>query len=308
MFWVNICGTLYHIQEHSSRNTSCFMRAQQFGNLCFWVYLIHSGFLWFLFSHSSTCGMFCAQSVQPFSNLWHNEQCGVSQGTRSLCLSRPAAYWSPITPSPSCKVCVCVWSVELCASSSGSAARWAHNRRTLTKRCRLPCKPLRSKLKLWLLGWRVKDEGGIKQGKEKLEKKEGKREKEAFNVELLAACNLLQERGRRSQGEGNTQQGGEQQKSRGHSLWHTHTFMQTQTWTLLDVHTHALDAGEGGRGEFREGGRQRRSSGNWRERKEPEECVQEKTQPALLSVLWRSGVHFSSLERGFTMTGRVWET
>lgn len=59
--------------------------------------------------------------------LWSgtNVQCSVSQWTRSFCLSLPPAYWSVLTPPLPRKVLVHVWSLELCANSSRSAARWA---------------------------------------------------------------------------------------------------------------------------------------------------------------------------------------
>lgn len=53
-------------------------------------------------------------------------------------------------------------------------------------------------------------------------------------MELPAPCNLLRERGRRSQGEGNTQQGGSSREQRPFTLTHTHTNTHMNTFR----HTH----------------------------------------------------------------------
>ncbi len=76
--------------------------------------------------------------------------------------------------------------------------------------------------------------GKIKEGGEREEKAE-----EALNVELPTPCNLLRERGRRSQGEGNTQQGGSSREQRPFTLTHRHTHSHANTHMNAFRHTHA---------------------------------------------------------------------
>lgn len=100
-------------------------------------------------------------------------------------------------------------------------------------------------------------------------------------MELPAPCNLLRERGRRSQGEGNTQQGGSSREQRPFTLTHTHLHANTHMNTLR--HTHAgsgcvaTGEREGRRHSEREADRGDPQQTEVRERKDrthqPEECV-----------------------------------
>lgn len=148
----------------------------------------------------------------------------------------------------------------------------------------------------------------MKEGrKNKRVHKGGKKGEKALYVELPTPCNLLWERGRRSQGEGNTQQGGSSGEQRPFAPAYKHTLRcntHTHAQTLLDACSRWMRRGrsEGGREAFRNRGASQRP----------------KLEGKARGVCWaesvRSDVRFGGVdmhvclqEKGFTMTGRIWE-
>lgn len=83
----------------------------------------------------------------------------------------------------------------------------------------------------------------MKEGRKDKRVHKEKEGEEALYVELPTPCNLLRERGRRSQGEGNTQQGGSSGEQRPFALAYKHTLRcNTHTYTLLDARMQPVDA------------------------------------------------------------------
>lgn len=212
---------------------------------------------------------FCVLVPSSLSLIW--AQWAV-RWTRSFCLSRLAAYWSVVTPSPLLVTCVyeCdLWSCALTTAVQLPAERDGHAR-THTKRVPPGLQCIADHAKSFILQYKCKRTGRNKVG-EKIKEGKGERRHLMWNSQLLIICCRREKaRERRSQGEGNTQRGGSRRAEAIHSDTHTHrlSHMQAHTWTLIDTHMNKIDALPQNRGRERgiQKGRQR-SSASWTRRK-----------------------------------------
>lgn len=145
----------------------------------------------------------------------------VSPWMRSFCLGSIQAYWLAVSLfSPPCKESVCVWSLELCANSSVSAASCASTAQEHTKGVARPCERDGTMIKSDF-GRRCIEMWRNEEGEKKIKTEEKPRRHLTWNSQLLVIC--WGEWGRRSQGEGNTQQGGSTREQRPFTLTHKHT-------------------------------------------------------------------------------------